>query len=103
MNPDTPTLTVLDGALRRGFTTIPNAVIDSTGLSVGARLLYGLLLRWLWYDGATDPGYAFLVERMGASEDYVRKCMNELIAAGLVSSKRRGLGMTNLYVIEPLR
>lgn len=87
---------------RHGFTQVPNAVLRATNLSLGAKVLYGILLDHAWQGSECFPGYALLCERMASSPKLVGKCMNELVSSRLIRSFRRGQGKTNLYVIDDL-
>ena len=86
-----------DPVTLHGFTQVPNFILTSTEISVGAKLGYAMLLKYAWGDNACFPGQAKLAEDMGSGERSVRRYLEELEKAGLLEIKQRGLGMTNLY------
>jgi len=82
-----------------GFTQIPNTVLLDRTLSRDARFLYTLLLQHARprTGYVVRVGYARLCALMDAGEDFVRRTMHELVAAGLVEQTRRGRGLVNIY------
>lgn len=86
-----------DPVTRGGFTQIPNTVLISDKISVGAKLTYALLLKYAWSDGACFPGQQKLAADMGAGERSVRTYLKELEDVGFLEVTQRGLGRTNLY------
>lgn len=85
-----------------GFTLIPNAVLLDARLSIGARLLYGVLKSYAWQSDEVWPGQERVAAELGISVRSFREYGRELVAAGLVRTWRRGRGMTNIYVLlEP--
>ena len=92
-----------DLRLSEGFTKIPNVVLRSPGLSIGAKVVYGVLLSWAWQDEEAFPGQEAIATAVGkASEKSVRNWLKELAALNLVEPVRRGLGRTNLYVLKEI-
>lgn len=86
-----------DGSLlRRGFTTIPNTVLDNANLSLGARMTLISLMSFAWR-GDPFPGQARLAKMLGVSDRTVREYVGELIRTGYVKTYRRGRGKTNVY------
>lgn len=85
-----------DAATAAGFTAVPNAILQ-LGLSAYAQLALVHLLSYAWQDDECWPGQTALAERMGLSKPTVIKALAELEAAGLVESRRRGHGQTNVY------
>ena len=86
-----------DAASTRGFTMVPNFLLDSNAVSPGAKLAYAMLLKYAWDNDACFPGQVKLAVDMGAGERSVRTYLKELEAAGLLEITQRGLGKTNLY------
>ena len=71
---------------------IPDTVLYCKVMSVGARLLYGMLQR---HNGAKGcfPSQAILAEELGSGERSVRRYLDELEDAGFVrADARRGIG-----------
>ena len=86
-----------DLATRHGFTQVPNFILTNKDLSVGAKLLYAMLLKYAWSDDGCFPGQQKLAEDMGSGERSVRTYQKELEDAKCLEVKQRGLGKTNLY------
>lgn len=86
-----------DPGTRYGFTQVPNFILTKGDLSVGAKLAYAMLLKYLWANDACYPGQTKLAADMGAGERSVRTYLKELETAGLLEITQRGLGKTNLY------
>jgi hypothetical protein len=86
-----------DPVTRHGFTQVPNFILTNKSLSVGAKLLYAMLLKYNWTDEGCFPGQQKLAEDMGSGERSVRTYQKELEAARLLKVTQRGLGKTNYY------
>jgi DNA-binding transcriptional ArsR family regulator len=84
--------------MQAGFTPIPNTVLLS-GLSPTAVAAYAQLARFAWQDEECWPGQAGLAEAVQVSEPTLRKAIDELKKANLVDTSRRGLGLTNTYIL----
>lgn len=97
------TLIIRDRTLKNGFTPVPNAVLESKSLSLGAKVVYALLLKYAWQSGEAFPGQGRLAESTGCTERTIRTYLTELKSAGLISWRRRGLTKTNIYYINDLR
>jgi DNA-binding transcriptional MocR family regulator len=95
------TIIVEDAVLAAGFTQVPNAVLRlrSPVISHSAKLTYALLLSYAWQDGSCFPGQARLAEDLGTTRQAAARYLSELETAGLVKVRRRGLGLTNVYVL----
>ncbi len=100
---DKDTIVIENPALRRGFTIIPNYVLRNPNLSFGARLTYTLLLSYAWQEGACFPGQEKLAHDLQSDPRSIRRYIGELKAEGLVRVERRGLGLTNVYILTDLR
>ena len=83
-----------------GFTQVPNFILRSPTLSVGAKLTYAMFLSYAWHNEFCYPGQEKLAEAIGVSRQSVGTFIRELEAEGLIGVKRRGLGKTNLYTIR---
>ena len=86
-----------DPVTLHGFTQVPNFILTSPAISVGAKLVYAMLLKYAWGDSACFPGQTKLAEDMGSGERSVRRYLEELEKAGFLEIEQRGLGKTNLY------
>jgi len=100
--PQQKTLIIKDPTLRKGFTTIPNAVMSAKGLSMSAKYLYGLLLSFAWQDEECWPGQNKLAEAADCSVKTIEKYLKELRSYELISWKRQGLNRPNIYYINDL-
>ncbi len=96
------TIVIRDPLLKRGFTIVPNLLFALKGLSHGARLTYVLLLKYAWREGACYPGLARLAAELEVERKSVIRYTKELARRGLITVKRRGLSLTNVYYINRL-
>lgn len=87
-------------AAQAGFTIIPNVVLLDRRLSLGARMLYGVLKSYAWHHDAVWPGQERVADELGISVRSLREYGRELVDVGLVTIRRRGRGMTNVYSIN---
>lgn len=85
--------------MQGGFTMVPNCILLSEDLSLVAKGLYSLLVYYARADEATWAGQETLYRKLGCSERRLRDAIRELEGAGLLRSRRRGLGLTNVYVL----
>jgi len=99
---DTRHVIIEDEALAAGFTQIPNLVLRRSDLQPGAKLTYMVLLSYAWQQDHAYPGQDRLAVDMGVSERSVRTYLKELQDSDLVTIRRRGLGLTNVYVLHRL-
>lgn len=83
-----------------GFTQVPNFILVSRKVSVGAKLTYAMLLKYAWQDDYCFPGQARLADDLGVAQRSVVKFIKELQEADFISVKRRGQGMSNLYELN---
>ena len=89
-----------DAATSRGFTQVPNFLLRSGRLSPGDKLSFAMLLSYAWHNDSCFPGQAKLAQDLGLSDRSVRTHLKSLEAHGLLEIKRRGLGKTNIYVLN---
>lgn len=89
-----------DALSARGFTQVPNHVLEDTRLTFGARIVYAMLLRYAWQNNFCFPGQDTLANDMGTSDRQIRNLLTELKAVGYLEVKRRGLGKTNVYILN---
>lgn len=97
------TLIVENEAIRKGFTIIPNYILRDPRVSVGAKIIYTLLLSYAWQEGSCFPGQLRLANDLGLKERMVRYYLTELKTQGFIDIRRRGQGRTNVYVIKDIR
>jgi hypothetical protein len=94
---------VLRGADRftqNGFTQVPNSLLKSTDLSVGAKLTYAMLLHYAWQNDFCFPGQDRLAKDIGIGLRSSNRYIKELEARAYVRILRRGLGRVNIYELH---
>ena len=83
-----------------GFTQVPNFILTTKNLSVGAKLYYAMLLKYARDNDFCFPGQRRLAVDMGSGERSLRRYQEELEGAGYLEVTQRGLGKTNLYKLD---
>ena len=83
-----------------GFTQVPNFILVSKKVSVGAKMTYAMLLKYAWQNDHCFPGQETLADDMGAGKRSVVRWIKELEEADFLKVKRRGLGKSNLYELN---
>lgn len=111
---DPPLVAHSNPVTQAGFTMIPNVIMLRSDLRPVSKLVYGYLSHLAWRNGndsASSP-LARIAADLNISEDTVRASIQQLEAASclegddradaprLLVSKRRGLGLPNLYRIS---
>ena len=94
---------VLEGAdvlSARGFTQVPNYVLESRNLSAGAKLTYAMLLKYAWENDYCFPGQDRLAADMGISRQTANKYVQELHKKAYIRIKRQGQGRPNVYTLK---
>ena len=89
-----------DIATQRGWTGVPNFILESDQISIGAKLTYAMMLKYAREKDDCFPGQKTLAEDMGSSERSVRSWLKELQRAEHISIKQRGQGRPNLYTVH---
>jgi biotin operon repressor len=89
-----------DPMIERGFTQVPNLILQHPNLSIGAKATYALMLSYAWQKDYCFPGQATLANDLGSGERSVRRYIKELEEAGYIKIKQRGLGKVNLYELH---
>jgi len=89
-----------DPVALHGFTQLPNFILRSPDLSIGAKTAYALFLSYAWHNDLCFPGQDRLAKDIGMSIGSVNAFIKELEVAGLIEITRRGQGKTNLYTIN---
>ena len=89
-----------DALSTRGFTQVPNHLLESTKISPGAKLAYAMLLKYAWQNNYCFPGQDRLAIDMGSGKRSVVRYTQELEKEGFVKIQRRGLGKPNLYELN---
>lgn len=112
--PPQPTFSHASPVDAAGFTMIPNVIMRRGDLSPAAKLVYGYMKNLAWLERSTEvaPAQSEIASDLKMGERTVVEVLKELRRAAaaegadedgsrLVVSKRRGLGLTNAYVINP--
>jgi biotin operon repressor len=89
-----------DIATRRGWTGVPNFILQSKKISVGAKLTYAMLPKYAREMDECFPGQDRLAQDVGTSRQSVNAYIRELRRPGLISVKRRGQGKPNVYTVH---
>jgi len=89
-----------DPMSKRGFTQVPNFILENEKLSTGAKLTYAMMLRYAWSDGQCFPGQKKLADDAGMGQRSVVRHIKELEEKGFITIKRRGLGKVNVYELH---
>ena len=89
-----------DIATQRGWTGVPNFILESKAISTGAKLTYAMLLKYARELDECFPGQDRLAQDIGTSRQSVNTYIKELRQAGLVSVRRRGQGRPNIYTVH---
>ena len=89
-----------DPATAGGFTQVPNAILRSNKLSMGAKMAYAALLSYAWQNDFCFPGQDRLAEDIGAGRTKVNQWLQELDKKGFINIVRRGQGKTNIYEVN---
>lgn len=100
----TPERTVIlqDRSLKQfkgGFTAIPNRILKNSEITLGARMVYAMLLTYAWQDGFCFPAQERLAKDLGVTDRSVRTFLKELRENELITWKQQGLNRPNIYYI----
>lgn len=90
-----------DAISAEGFTIIPNFVLRHPTLSPTAKIVFSVISSYAY--GSKNnafPGQKQLAKDIGLTERTIRTAIQELQRAKLLLVIRRGLGKTNVYVIN---
>lgn len=82
-----------------GFTIIQNELLDESQLTISARYLLMVLIRFSGQDVSCYPSQKTLGKILNLSTRQIRTHLNELIQAELISKKRSGFNRPNTYIV----
>lgn len=85
---------------RKNFTIVPNELLNESQLSIPARYLFIVLLRFAGQDSTCYPGQKKLSYILDLSIRQVRNLLKELVIAGLVLKTRSGFNRPNTYTVS---
>lgn len=95
---------ILEGAdllSEKGYTLVPNFVLQTKIISGKAKLVYAMLLSYAWGNkDSAFPGQDRLAKDCGSSPRTVWAAIKELEKNGFITVIRRGLGRTNVYILH---
>ena len=92
-----------------GFVQLPRAVLRIKGITLGAKLVYGLLYSYTWTDGqdypqnSMDVAQTKIAKDTGISLRSIKDYVKELKEKKFISIIRKGLNLPNIYIIEDLQ
>lgn len=89
-----------DPMVERGFTQVPNLILQNSNLSIGAKATYAVMLSYAWQKDHCFPGQTTLAKNLGSGERSVRRYIKELEAAGYIKVNQRGMGKVNHYELH---
>jgi Helix-turn-helix domain len=78
---------------------LPNAVLRKSDLSARAKLAYAVLKSYDFHGEGCHVARETIAEAMGCSTDTVDRAIGELLKAGLIEKRRRGLTQSNEYLL----
>jgi len=84
----------------KGFTQVPNHILESDKISPGAKLTYTMLLKYAWQNDFCFPGQDRLGKDMGVSRRSVNTYIQELETKKFIIIKRQGKGKPNVYTLK---
>lgn len=96
-------LTCADAFTEKGFTQVPNSILRSQRLSMGAKMAYAALLSYAWNEDYCFPGQQRLADDIGVSRQTANEYIQELKRKGYVNIVRKGQGRPNLYELKVSR
>ena len=67
-----------------GYTQVPNFILRSKDLSIGAKMTYAALLSYAWQNDYCFPGQQTLAEDMGSGKRSVVRYIDELEKNGFI-------------------
>lgn len=89
-----------DALSAKGYTQVPNHVLESNRLSPGAKLTYAMLLKYAWQNDFCFPGQDRLAKEMGVTRQSANTYIKELERKDFISIKRKGQGKPNIYTLK---
>ena len=81
------------------YARIPNRVLLDHELSPYAKLCFTRILQYANKDGHAFPKLTTLAEEFNVSVRHIQRALNELKYKKLIVIQRRGMGLSNVYII----
>lgn len=88
-------------ALKRNFTQVPNEVLENCDVSISARYLLIVLLRYMMQKDFCFPSQKTLSKDLGFTSRYIRTLLKELECKKYLRKNRFGFNTSNTYIIGP--
>ena len=85
---------------KQTFAMIPNSLLRRTDISHGAKLCCARLIQYAGKKGVAFPKVATLAAECGMSKRATHRFLDELKEKGLITSKQRGLRLSNEYYLD---
>jgi len=85
---------------QKGFTQVPNHVLESKKLSPGSKLAYAMLLKYAWQNDFCFPGQDKLALDMGVTRQSANTYIKELERKEFIQIRRQGQGKPNIYTLK---
>jgi hypothetical protein len=79
------------------YLLIPKALARRKGFSPGAKLVYGILIKFAGKSGDCFPSMKAIADDLGITERWAREHVGELVKGGLLQKQRGGRGRSNRY------
>ena len=89
-----------DAATTQGYTQVPNFLLRMKDITSGDKMTFAMILSYKWQNDSCFPGQATLAKDMGVDERTVRRHIQALQTAGLLTIQQRGQGKTNIYELN---
>lgn len=83
--------------LTENFTKLPNQLLRLKGLSMTAKVIWGVLSRLSGGKTYCFPKIDTLAEELDLERKTVMSAINDLVTSGLLQRVRRGMGKSNVY------
>ena len=96
-------LTGADAFSEKGFTQVPNAILRSKKISMGAKMTYAALLSYAWQNDFCFPGQQRLGDDIGVTRQTANEYIQELKTKGFIKITRKGQGRPNIYELKVKR
>src|ERR1043165_7623633 len=89
-----------DLVTNRGYTRVPNFLLETRSISPGAKFAYAILLKYAYEKDFCFPGQERMAEDMGVTRQSVNTYVKELQKARYIDVKRKGQGRPNTYFLN---
>jgi len=92
---------IKERALQFRYATIPAPVLYAKNLSFGAKVLYAAIIDYIWHKNKAScfPSHNTLADKLGITDDTVRKYLMELRAEKFIDWKKAGYQKSNRYYL----